>query len=60
MTANYTEIGRIDNLESGFQQDPFVHIFGNFHIIIINQQRIVQITSFEKILKKKKKKISLL
>ena len=38
MNANYAEICRVDNLEADFQQVVLVHLFCNFHNIVVKHQ----------------------
>ena len=38
MAANYAEIGRVGNLEAGFQQVLFVQNFWKFHNIVMEYQ----------------------
>ena len=37
MNANYAEIYRVGKLEAYFQQLPLVHVFSNFHNIVVKQ-----------------------
>ena len=40
MNANYAEICMVGNLETDFEQVPLVHIFWNFHNIVVKHQQL--------------------
>ena len=56
MNAYFAEICRVGNLEADFQQVPLVHVFWNFHNIVVKHQYNSAKKSKKKISKTKTQK----
>ena len=40
MATNYVQISKVDSLEAGFQNVPFVYVFCYFHNIVVKHQQL--------------------